>query len=327
MARILVAGGSGFIGTHMIRYLKELGHYVISVDIEYPRWTYQEADTFIHVDLRRQDYAAAVTKNVDWVFNFAADMGGMGFIGDPSLQASILYNNTMINFNLLEAARKLGVKKYFQASSVCIYPMERLNTEHPIPLVEADAYPASPQGTYGWEKLQAEHLCREYSSYGIETRVARFHNVYGPMGTWRGGREKAPAAMSRKIALSKLRGGEVSIWGDGKATRSFMYVGDCVRAVYDLMLSDCKLPITLGPDRSISINELVDITASIAGVEIEKTYVNEGHQGVRGRSFDHSLCKEVIGWIPSTSIEDGMVDTYNWVEAQVEEAIKKGELC
>ena len=326
MARILVAGGSGFIGTHMIRYLKSLGHYVISVDIELPRWTLQEADVFIQSDLRRQDYAASVTKNIDWVFNFAADMGGMGFIGDPSLQASILYNNTMINFNLLESARKNGVERYFQASSVCIYPMERLDIEHPVPLVEADAYPASPQGTYGWEKLQAELLCQEYATYGIKTRIARFHNVYGPMGTWRGGREKAPAAMSRKITLFKLRNEEVTIWGDGEATRSFMYVDDCVRAVYDLMLGDYGHPITLGPDRSISINELVDIIASIAGVKIEKVYVNEGYQGVRGRSFDHSLCEEVIGWVPSTLVEEGMVDTYSWVERQVKMAIEKGEL-
>lgn len=326
MARILVAGGSGFIGTHMIRYLKSKGHYVISVDIEPPRWTLQESDMFIQVDLRRQDYSASVTKNIDWVFNFAADMGGMGFIGNPSLQASILYNNTMINFNLLESARKNGVERYFQASSVCIYPMERLDTEYPIPLKESDAYPASPQGTYGWEKLQAEHLCQEYATYGIETHIARFHNVYGPLGTWRGGKEKAPAAMSRKIALNKLKGTEVTIWGDGEATRSFMYVDDCVRAAYDLMLGDYGSPITLGPDRSISINELVDIIASIAGVEIKKIYVEEGHQGVRGRAFDHSLCRRVIGWVPSTLVEEGMVDTYSWVERQVRKAIEKGEL-
>jgi GDP-D-mannose 3',5'-epimerase len=326
MARILVAGGSGFIGTHMIRFLRLKGHYVVSADIEHPRWTAQEADVFIQSDLRRQDYAASVTKNIDWVFNFAADMGGMGFIGDPSLQASILYNNTMINFNLLEGARKNSVQKYFQASSVCVYPMEKLNVEHPIPLKESDVYPASPQGTYGWEKLQAEHLCQEYTVYGIQTHIARFHNVYGPLGTWRGGREKAPAAMSRKIALFKLKGMEVTIWGDGEATRSFMYVDDCVRAVYDLMLSDYGGPITLGPDRSISINGLVDITATIADVDVKKIYVDEGHQGVRGRAFDHSLCRGVIGWVPSTLVEEGMVETYNWVERQVEKAIEKGEL-
>lgn len=327
MARILIAGGSGFIGTHMIRFLRNKGHYVISVDIEHPRWTVQEADVFIQADLRRQDYAAGVTQNIDWVFNFAADMGGMGFIGDPSLQASILYNNTMINFNLLEAARKSGVERYFQASSVCVYPMDLLATEHPIPLKEEDSYPAFPQGTYGWEKLQAEHLCQEYSIYGMKTRIARFHNVYGPMGTWRGGREKAPAAMSRKIALAKLRGTkEISIWGDGKATRSFMYVSDCVVAVYDLILSDYGGPVTLGPDHSISINELVDTIATIACVEIEKAYVNEGHQGVRGRAFDHSLCRDIIGWIPPTPVKIGMYSTYKWVEKQVEEAVEKGEL-
>jgi len=323
MARVLVAGGSGFIGTHMIRYLKSKGHYVVSADIERPHYTLLEADTFVQADLRDRKMAITLALDADWVFNFAADMGGMGFIGNPDLQAQILYNNTMIDFNLLEAARMAGVERYFQASSVCVYPTSKLAVEHPAPLKEEDAYPAEPQGAYGWEKLQAEHLCREYTIYGIKTHVARFQNVYGPYTAWKGGREKAPAAMSRKIARARYTGSEVDVWGDGKATRSFMYVDDCVRAVYDLMLTDYNAPVTLGPDRSISINELAAIIARVAGVEVKIVHVNEGYQGVRGRAFDHTRCREVIGWVPSTSIEAGMAATYPWIEEQVREELDR----
>lgn len=327
MAKILVTGGSGFIGTHLIRYLKESGHYVINADIHVPPWPIVRADEFRWADLREMDDALRVTTGVDWAFCLAADMGGMGFIGDPEQQAKILYNNTMINFNTLEAARANDVKRTFFSSSVCVYPTDRLAVEHPEPLKEEDAYPANPQMSYGQEKLYAEHLYQCYrQAYGIQTHIARFHNVYGPFGTWRGGREKAPAAFCRKIAVAKLTDNpEVEIWGDGRATRAFMWVGDCVEAIAQLIETGYGEPITLGPDRAISINELVDIIAGIAGVDVRKVYVNKGYQGVRGRAFDHARCNDVLGWVPDTPLEVGLEPTYQWIELQVKEALERGE--
>lgn len=334
MERVLVAGGSGFIGTHLIRYLKGLGHWVRSADIVAPHYTELEADDFYCVDLRDKLHAALAADGVDTVFNLAADMGGIGFISQPELQAQILYNSTMITFHMLEGARRHGVERYFQASSVCVYPTHLLSTERPRPLREEDAYPAHPGETYGWEKLQGEHLCTAYhEAYGMSTHVARFQNVYGPLGTWCGewnevkgdwdyGREKAPAAMCRKVAMYKLTGKPLTIWGDGEQTRSFMYVGDCVRAVCDLAESGEHRPITLGPNRSISINGLVGIIEGIAGVQVERQYVNEGYQGVRGRAFEHDRCREAIGWVPSTPLEEGLVPTYRWIEAQVKAALE-----
>ena len=338
--RVVVTGGSGFIGTHLIHHLKEQGYWVRSVDIMNPHYAQLEADEFSQFDLRDLDGAdGAVSGRIDWVFNLAADMGGMGFIGQPSLQAQILYNNTMINFNVLESARLAGVERYFQASSVCVYPTHLLSTERPAPLSEADAYPANPGETYGWEKLQAEHLCLAYhDAYGMQTRIARFQNCYGPLGAWCGewneakadwdyGREKAPAAMCRKVAFAKFTGRPVTIWGDGKTTRSFMWVGDCVRGVVDLMESDEYRPVTLGPERAVSINELVSLIEPIAGVTVERQYVQEGYQGVRGRAFNHTRCEEAIGWVPSTPLEDGLVPTYRWIEANVEaELVERGIL-
>jgi GDP-D-mannose 3',5'-epimerase len=331
--RVLVTGGSGFIGTHLIRHLKGQGFWVCSADIVAPHYVELEADDFYCVDLRDRDDAERAMGGIDWIFNLAADMGGMGFIGQPSLQAQILYNNTAINFSVLEAARVSGVKRYFQASSVCVYPTHLLATERPRPLREEDAYPANPGETYGWEKLQAEHLCTAYhDAYGMNTHVARFQNVYGPLGTWCGawnpekgdwdfGREKAPAAMCRKVAMAKFTGKPVTIWGDGETTRAFMWVGDCARAVCQLMATDEHRPVTLGPDRAISINGLVSIIECIAGVKVERQYVNEGYQGVRGRAFDHARCREAIGWVPDTLLEIGLVPTYEWVEAQVKAAL------
>lgn len=309
-----------------------------SVDIVEPHFTELEADAFFKADLRAPRYAgwAMVTdeaRYVDWVFNLAADMGGIGYISPPSAQAEILFNNTMITFNTLDAARFRGVQRYFHASSVCVYPVRLLSTERPIPLKEEDVYPAEPGETYGWEKLQAEHLCEAYYQAGFETRVARFQNVYGPLGTWHGawneekgdwdyGREKAPAAMCRKVAMAKLTGKPVTIWGDGEVTRAFMYVEDCVRGVYDLMYSDEHRPVTLGPDRAVTINELVSIVETIAGVKVERQYVNEGYQGVRGRAFDHTRCREAIGWAPCTPLEEGLVPTYMWIEEQVKKALE-----
>jgi len=325
--KVLVTGGSGFIGTHLIRYLKASGYYVINADVRDPPWSLVLADEFRWCDLREMDDALRATRDVDWVFCLAADMGGMGFVADPEQQANILWNNTMIHFNTLEAARVNGVERTFLASSVCVYPTSKLAVEYPEPLREEDVYPANPEIMYGWEKLQAEHLHRAYRGYGIQTHIARFQNVYGPNGTWRGGREKAPAAFCRKVAVTKLTGNpDVEIWGDGRPTRAFMWVGDCVEGITQLIETDYGEPITLGPDRAVSINELVDIIAEIAGVEIHKVYVDEGYQGVRGRAFDHGRCEDVLGWVPDTPPEIGLKPTYEWVEKQVKAALERGEV-
>ena len=319
MKRILVTGAGGFIGTHLVRCLKEQGHFVRGVDLKLPCWSVTQADEFWLLDLRDLTNAQTAVTGMDQVYALAADMGGIGHITDPEQQASIMYNNTMINFNTLEAARRMGVRRYLLTSSVCVYPVHKLDQEQVSPLQEHEAYPAQPQKSYGWEKLQAEHLCQYYQAYGMETRIARLQNTYGPLGTWRGGREKAPAALCRKVAEAKLSGDHrVETWGDGKATRSFMYVSDCARGLYTLMESNCREPVTLGPDEVITIDQLTDMIAQIAGVEIEKVYV-EGPQGVRGRNFDHTRAK-ALGWKPHVGLEQGLRMTYDWAERQVAEA-------
>jgi len=317
MKRHLVTGAGGFIGNHLVSYLKDIGCWVAGVDLKYPSFSQSRADDFMIADLRDQTQCLRVMAGMHEVYACAADMGGMGFIADPQMQAEILYNNTLINLNSIEAARKSEIRRYLFTSSVCVYPTHQLATTHPVPLREQDVYPALPQASYGWEKLQAEHFCTYYQSYGLQTRIARLQNCYGPLGAWHGGREKAPAALSRKIAVAKLTGNpEIEIWGDGEATRVFMYVSDCVRGIYRLMQSDYSGPVTLGPDRAISINDLADLLASIAGIEIIKKHT-EGPEGVRGRAFDHTVATETLKWQPAVSLEEGLAITYKWVEGQV----------
>jgi nucleoside-diphosphate-sugar epimerase len=261
------------------------------------------------------------------VYALAADMGGMGFIS--SHHAEILHNNVLINTHTLEAARRNGVARYLYTSSACVYP-EFLQTDtNVVPLKEDDAYPAFPQDAYGWEKLISERLCLHYrQEYGIETRIVRFHNIFGPLGTWDGGREKAPAALCRKIAVAKLTGNPViELWGDGEQTRSFCYIDDCTEGLYRLMLSDHAEPLNLGQDRMVSINELAHIIAKIAGIEISIRHV-DGPQGVRGRNSDNTRLREVLRWEPGVSLEDGLAVTYAWIEGQVEAAMnaRHGEL-
>lgn len=314
--KVLVTGAGGFIGSHLVTFLKNRGYWVRGVDIKEPEFAPTDADEFLLLDLRRWENCQTATAGMDHVYALAADMGGMGFISCH--HAQILYNNSLINLHTLEAARESGVKRYLYTSSACIYPEHLQEDTNVTPLKEADAYPAYPQDAYGWEKLVSERLCMHYTEdYGIETRTVRFHNIFGENGTWDGGREKAPAALCRKIAIAKLTGNhEIEIWGDGEQTRSFCYIDDCVEGLYRLMYSNHSDPINLGQDRMISINELADIISEAAGVTVTKKHI-DGPQGVRGRNSDNSMLRDVLNWEPSVSLEDGLAKTYKWIEEQV----------
>ena len=318
----MVTGAGGFIGSHLVTFLKEKGYWVRGVDLKYPEFSETDADEFEILDLRRWDNCLQATRNVEEVYALAADMGGMGFIS--AHHAQILYNNSLINLHTLEAARTNNVKRYLYTSSACIYPeylQEKVDVE---PLKEEDAYPAQPQDAYGWEKLVSEILCKHYKEdYGIETKTVRFHNIFGEKGTWEGGREKAPAALSRKIALAKLTNNpEIEIWGDGEQTRSFCYITDCVEGIFRLMKSDFSEPLNLGQDRMVTINQLADIISEIAGFEINKKHI-DGPMGVRGRNSDNTKLREVLGWEPSVSLEEGLAETYQWIEQQVKEKLSQ----
>ncbi|MBK9745300.1 MAG: NAD-dependent epimerase/dehydratase family protein [Chloroflexi bacterium] len=315
--KVVVTGAGGFIGHHLVAHLKKQGYWVRGVDLKYPDYRKTEADEFEILDLRRSDDALrAMRGGIDEVYALAADMGGMGFIS--SNNALILHNNALINIHTMEAARLHGVKRYLYTSSACIYPEYRQTDAAVVPLKEEDAYPAQPQDAYGWEKLVTEVLAHHYHlDYGIEMRVVRFHNIFGEYGTWEGGREKAPAAMCRKVAMAKLTGNPVvEIWGDGEQTRSFCHVDDCVVGIDKLMRSNYSEPINLGQDRMVTINELADLVASVAGVKIEKKHI-PGPQGVRGRNSDNTRLREVLKWEPDISLEAGLARTYEWIEAQV----------
>jgi len=318
--RVLVSGAGGFIGHHLVSFLRREGYWVRGVDVKHPEFAPTEAHEFQLLDLRRWENCLRASEGMDEVYALAADMGGMGFIS--ANHAQILHNNALINIHSLEAARVNRVKRYLFTSSACIYP-EYLQTETDCqPLKEEDAYPAAPQDAYGWEKLVIERLCTHYGEEcGIETRIVRFHNIFGPLGTWEGGREKAPAALCRKIAHARLTGNhEIEIWGDGEQTRSFCYIDDCVLGLYKLMRSDFRQPLNLGQDRMVTINELADMIASIAGITIRKVHV-PGPQGVRGRNSDNSRLRQVLGWEPAISLEEGLARTYAWIELQVRKAI------
>jgi len=312
---ILVTGAGGFIGHHLVTFLKQKGFYVRAVDIKKPEYEISNADEFEILDLRRWDNCLMATRGVDQVYNLAADMGGIGYITE--FLADIARNNSLINTHMLEASRINGVEKFFYSSSACIYPSYLQESADVTPLKEKDAYPADPEEGYGWEKLYMEKLCQYYATdYGFETRIARFHNVYGPLGTYDGGKEKAPAALSRKIALAK-DGSDIEIWGDGQQTRSFMYIEDCVEGIYKITQSDCVEPLNLGMDVMITVNELVDIISEIAGKTVVKKHDLSKPQGVRGRNSDNSKLNNILKWSPEVSLADGLSITYRWIESQL----------
>jgi GDP-D-mannose 3', 5'-epimerase len=316
---VLVTGAGGFIGHHLVKRLKSEGLWVRGVDIREPEYETSAADEFELLDLRKYDNCLLATRGgIAQVYNLAADMGGIGYI--TASHADISRNNILINAHMLEASRLNGVSRFLFSSSACVYAQSKQRFPEVTPLREEDAYPADPEAGYGWEKLFTEELCRYYwQDYRFETRIVRFHNVYGPLGTYEGGKEKAPAAISRKVALAG-DSGDIDIWGDGEQTRSFMYVDDCVEGMLRLMSSDYREPLNLGTDRLITINELVDLIAKIAGKRLTRRHDLNKPQGVRGRNSDNRRLRQILGWEPSVSLEEGLNITYRWIENELRDA-------
>ena len=320
----LVCGAGGFIGSHMVKRLKKEGYWVRGVDIKEPEFSYTEADDFVIGNLTVQSIARAVIdRTFDEVYQFAADMGGAGYIFTGDHDADVMDNSATVNLNMIRRIKdwneehNVNKTKIFFSSSACAYPEYiQLDPENPG-LKEENAYPAEPDSEYGWEKLFSERLYLAYSrNYGIPVRIARYHNIFGPEGTWNGGREKAPAAICRKVAELPKQGGSIEVWGDGLQTRSFLFVDECVEATYRLVQSDFSGPVNIGSEEMVSINDLVDIAAKVSGKKVEKNHI-EGPLGVRGRNSNNDLIREKLGWDYSMTLEEGILKTYNWIDDQL----------
>ena len=326
MKRILVNGAGGFIGGHLVKRLKSEGFWVRGVDIKEHEYCPSMADEFILGDLRDQNLARPVVEDIDEVYQLAADMGGAGYIFTGEHDACVMHNSATINLNCLEYGRLAGVKKFFYSSSACAYPeYNQLDPDNPK-CSEDSAYPAAPDSEYGCEKLFSERLYMAYMrNYGVQVRVARFHNIFGPEGTWCGGREKAPAAICRKVAETP-EGGSIEIWGDGKQTRSFLYIDECLEAVRRLVDSDFTGPVNIGSDEMVTINRLAEMAIEISGKRLSLHYIS-GPLGVRGRNSDNRLIREKLGWAPSASLYSGLEKTYTWIEAQVRAGIQQPVLA
>jgi nucleoside-diphosphate-sugar epimerase len=315
---VVVTGGGGFIGGHLVARLVEEGANVRAVDqapLEEWHRVSHDAENLV-LDLRLADACDEALTGAEQVYNLAADMGGMGFIEANKARCML---SVLINTHLLESAQRQDVQRYFFSSSACVYAADKQLTADIAPLAESDAYPAEPEDGYGWEKLFSERMCRHFTEeFGVTTRVARYHNVYGPRGTWTGGREKAPAAICRKVAEAQLSGNhEIEVWGDGEQTRSFMYIDDCVEGTRKIMDSHIDLPINLGRSEMVTINQLIDIAEEIAGVTVARTYDLDAPKGVRGRNSDNTMILERLGWEPTISLRTGLEHTYRWVYDQV----------
>jgi len=319
---VVVTGGGGFIGGHLIADLRARGYKRLrAVDMkDAADWHQRFPDVEnLQLDLRRQDACARAAEGARYVFNLACDMGGMGFIEAHKAECML---SVLINTHMLDAARAQRVQRYFYSSSACVYAAEKQTSAAVTALREADSYPAMPEDGYGWEKLFSERMCRHFwEDFGLETRIARYHNVYGPLGTYDGGREKAPAAICRKVIAAKLSGRlEIEIWGDGEQTRSFMYIDDCLAGTGGIMASDVREPLNLGSSELVTINRLVDIVEEIAGVRLKRNYKLDAPKGVRGRNSDNSLIQAKLGWQPSISLREGMRKTYDWILGEMKQS-------
>ena len=314
MKRVLVCGAGGFIGSHLIKDLKQQGHYVIGVDLKFPEYDLTVADQYHIQDLRDPSVARILVEGVDEVYQLAADMGGAGYIFTGDNDADIMHNSATINLNILDAMRQHDVKNVFYSSSACMYPAYNQEDPDSPLLAEDSAYPAAPDSEYGWEKLFSERLYMSYArNYGLRVRIARLHNVFGPYGAWNNGKEKAPAALCRKVAMADNL---VEVWGPGNQTRSFLYIDECIEGINRIMASDYDKPLNLGSERMISINQLVFLIAKLAGKTVSINNI-EGPIGVMGRTSDNKLIREVLGWAPQDNLEYGLTKTYNWIKEQL----------